>query len=90
MKAGLALLELQLALLHHCAALLERGKDKAAWARVEGAVSALHAAVRGQAIGKAFPCPSCGKRSAIVRWAENESCCPKCGHFVELRAAGGD
>lgn len=71
------LIELQCAIIAHCAALkavtqlLLNGKKDAAVARLDGAVTALAAAVRGQCAGVSMKCPNCGSEQNVVAWVDD-------------------
>lgn len=88
---SLKLLELQCAVIQHCAALkavvdlMVEEKYPIATARLDQAVSALHAVVRGQAIGQTMQCPKCGTDQDVVAWVD-EKICQHCGE--ELRIPG--
>lgn len=87
-----AFLELQLAVIQHCQALkaitelLERDQKTAAVARLDGAVAALHAVVRGQCAGKTMKCPACGTEQDVVAWVDDRKC-NICGEELDLPAA---
>jgi hypothetical protein len=86
---GLKLLELQCGVIQHCAALgavtelLGDGQTGAAVARLDQAVSALHALVRGQAVGQTMACPACGSQQAVVAWVDDGRC-DHCGAALEV------
>jgi hypothetical protein len=86
---GLKLLELQLAVIQHCNALravadfLDAGNLDAATARLDGAVAALKAVVRGQSVGVTMACPACGSQQGVVAWVDDGRC-DHCGG--ELKA----
>lgn len=89
---GLKLLELQCATIAHCAALREvadlltAGNKDAAVARLDGAVAALHATIRGQAAGVTRACSACGHSQSVVEWVDDGRC-DNCGEPLEMPGA---
>ena len=85
----LAHLELQMGIIQHCQAmrsiveLLERDQTAAAIARLDGAVAALHALVRGQCAGKTMECPACKSSQDVVAWVDDGRC-NNCGEVLEV------
>jgi hypothetical protein len=82
-------LELQIGVAQHCASLkavirfLEAGQREAAIARLDQAVHALHALVRGQCAGQTMKCPACGSEQDVVAWVD-EGTCDACGEALEV------
>lgn len=80
LDALLATLELKRGIEQHCLALratislLEADKKPAAIARLEGAVSALEAVVRGQCAGLTMPCPTCQQPQNVTAWVDAHKC----------------
>ena len=85
----LKLLELQLGVIAHCQSLkavtqlLIDGKTEAAVARLDGAVSTMHALVRGQCAGQAMKCPKCATEQDVVAWVDDGRC-NECGEALEI------
>src|SRR5947209_1581605 len=85
----LKLLELQAGVIQHCQALkavsnlLSTSKIAAAVARLDSAVAALHALVRGQCVGQSLECPQCGTAQDVVAWVDDGTC-DHCGARLEL------
>lgn len=83
------LVELRAATIAHAGALkaairlLEEGNVPAATARLEGAVTALHATIRGQCAGQTMACPACGTEQDVVAWVDDGSC-RDCGGPLEV------
>jgi hypothetical protein len=84
----LKLLELSAAMIQHCQALkgvtsmLEQGNVDAAISRLDCAVTALHAVVRGQCVGSTMACPNCGTEQDVVAWVDDKTC-DHCGATLE-------
>lgn len=85
----LKLLELRLGVIQHSQALkavaqlLGEGKTQAAVARLDDAVTALHALVRGQTAGQTLKCPHCGSDQNVVAWVD-DGACRECGGVLEI------
>lgn len=85
----LKFLELQCAVIQHCQALkavtqmLLDDQKAAAVARLDGAVTALQATVRGQCIGQTMNCPACGSEQDVVAWVDDRKC-HVCGEELEI------
>lgn len=84
----LAHLELQLTMMQHTTALksiiglLEAGNIQGAIAKLDGAVSVLHAAVRSQAIGKTYKCLQCDHEQDVIQWIDEKKC-ELCGEEID-------
>ncbi len=77
---AMVLLELRLAVMQHCTALkfvaeyMAQDKKELATSRLDQAVHALEAVVRGTAVGVTMPCPGCGEEQDITAWLEHREC----------------
>lgn len=86
--------ELQCAVLSHCQALkavtslLIEGRIEAAVARLDGAVAAMQAVVRGQCAGESMKCPDCGSEQDVVAWVDDKKC-NVCGADLQMPEVGG-
>jgi hypothetical protein len=89
----ISLIELRCGIVQHAAALkavtqlLSDGKKEAAISRLDSAVTALHALVRGQCAGQKMKCPACGSEQDVVAWVDDGRC-SECGG--ELKVFGDD
>ena len=78
--AELALIEMRLAIVQHCVAmkrtikLFACGNITAGVASMDGAVTALEAALRSQVAGLTLPCPACNKPLDIMVWVNDQEC----------------
>jgi hypothetical protein len=85
----LSLLELRCGIIQHCAALkavasfLSENKREAAVARLDQAIAALHALVRGECTGMTMNCPNCGEAENVVAWVDS-GLCSHCGGKLEI------
>jgi hypothetical protein len=85
----LKLVDLQCAVIQHCSALkattefLSSGKKEAAIGRLDSAVTALLAVVRGQCAGMKMACPKCGTEQNVVAWVDDKEC-SNCGGPLEV------
>ena len=90
----LKLVELQCGIIQHMAALkavtqfLIDGKKEAAVARLDQAVTAIGALVRGQAVGITAKCPSCESEQAVVAWVDDGKC-RECGAALNIETLWG-
>lgn len=80
--------ELQLGVMQHFQSLkqvtgmLATGNTSQAISRLDQAVSALGALVRGQSVGVTMPCPKCGAEQDAKAWTDDHECSSCCGPLV--------
>lgn len=89
------MLELRMGIIQHTQALkavvqlLSQDKKQAAVARLDNAVTALHALVRGQCSGQTMECPHCKSPQDVIAWVD-DGMCRECGELLEIPGASTD